>query len=96
VLDMWGVFVGIGLGLLQVLLLRKVVDWITSNKTSGAMVAVFITLIKLAIILGVLFLLALISLETMIWAAGGMLVVMIGLPIYLNKRQNKKIKEGGK
>jgi len=93
---MWAIFIGVGLGVLQVLLLRKVGDWITSNQTSGAMMAVFITIIKLGVIMGVLFLLALISIYTMMWAAGGMLAVMVGLPIYLNRRQNKKTQEGGK
>ncbi len=93
---MWAVFIGVGLGALQVLLLRKVAAWITSNQTSGTMMAVFITMIKLGVILGVLFLLALVSIETMLWAAGGMLVMMVGLPIYLNRRENRKTKEGGK
>jgi hypothetical protein len=93
---MWAVFIGAGLGALQVLLLRKVAGWITSNQTSGTMMAVFITIIKLGVILGVLFLLALVSIETLLWAAGGMLAVMIGLPVYMNIRQNKKIKEGEK
>lgn len=93
---MWAVFIGAGLGALQVLLLRKVADWITSNQTSGTMMAVFITIIKLGVILGVLFLLAMVSIETLLWAAGGMLAVMIGLPVYLNRRQNRKTKEGGK
>lgn len=91
---MWGLFVGIGLGVLQVLLLRKTTEWITSEKNNGAKAAIVI-IFKLAVILGTLFLLALAdrTLVTMLWAAGGLAVVMVALPIILNKRQDVKMKK---
>jgi hypothetical protein len=96
---MWGLFVGIGLGFMQVLLLRKTVTLMLGNSSNGPMIAVLITIIKLAAIMGILLWLAFsfgikpLQDAPMIWAAGAMLVVMIALPIYLNHRQNKSKQE---
>ena len=91
---MWGLFVGIGLGVLQVMLLRKTTEWITSDNNNGLKTALVIIL-KLFIILGTLFLLALAdrTLVTMLWAAGGLAVVMVVFPVILNKRQMMKMKK---
>lgn len=91
---MWGLFVGVGLGFLQVILLRKTAEWMLGSSTGGAMLAVFITIIKLAAIMGILLLLAFTGgITPVLWAAGAMLVIMIALPIILNVRKNRKIKK---
>lgn len=92
---MWGLFVGMGLGVLQVLLLKKTTELINSNKKESMRFAVLVIVFKLAVIMGTLFLLALAdrTLTAMLWGAGGMAVVMIVLPIILNRRQMTKIKK---
>ena len=92
---MWGLFVGIGLGVLQVLLLRKTTDWIGSNQQGAMKLAVVVIIFKLVVILGTLFFLALAdrTLVTMLWGAGGLAVVMIVLPVILNRKQFGKMKK---
>ena len=86
---MWGIFVGFALGVFEVILLRKTVMWMTADKKSGTAKAIPIIFLKLVIIFGVLYLLALVSVTTMIWGAGGIAVAMIVMPIILNKRAQK-------
>ncbi len=91
---MWGLFVGIGLGLLQVLLLRKTVTLMLGNSSNGPVTAVLITVLKLAAILGVLLLLTFtVGIEPMLWAVGAMVVIMIAHPVYLNIKQAKKSRQ---
>lgn len=92
---MWGLFVGIGLGVLQVLLLRKTTDLITSNQSGGMKLAVIVIVFKLVVILGTLFMLALAdrTLTVMLYGAGGLAAVMVVLPIILNRRQLMKMKK---
>lgn len=79
---------------MQVLLLRKTVTLMLGTSSNGPMIAVLITMLKLAAIMGVLLWLAFgAGLEPMLWAAGSMLVVMIGLSVYLNVRKSKKEKQ---
>ncbi|MEI6101494.1 MAG: hypothetical protein WCP73_06625 [Eubacteriales bacterium] len=93
---MWGLFVGIGLGFMQMLLLRKTVSLMLGSSTSGPLVAVLITVLKLAAIMGILLWLAFgAGLEPMLWAAGAMCVIMIALPVYFNIKKAKKPKQEG-
>lgn len=87
---MWGIFVGIGLGLLQAVLLRKTAEWITADKKKGSAIGIPVMIGKIALILIVLYLLAKVDLKVMIWGAGGMLATMIAYPIILNIRASKK------
>ena len=90
---MWAIFIGFALGVFQVVLLRKTVAMMTASKTNiplGVMVSVG----KLALILVVLFLLAkFVSLNSVLWCAGGLAIAMIGIPIVNNIRENKKLQK---
>ena len=94
---MWGILVGVGLGILQVWLLRKTAEWITADKRKGTMVAVPVILLKLGAIMGTLYLLALAdrTLKTIMFGAGGLLVTMIVLSIVLNRRQVARLRKEG-
>lgn len=87
---MWGIFVGIGLGFFQVFLLRKTAMMMTQDKRKGTAIAIPIIIGKLVLIIGILYLLALVSLSTMLWGAGALAVTMIVLPIVLNRRHMSK------
>ena len=79
---MWGIFVGIGLGVLEIVILKKLINMMTQTRSSAS-AAVPITILKLALILVVLFLMAeFVSLEAMIWCAAGTAVTMIGIPVF--------------
>lgn len=78
---MWTVFIGIALGVFEVFLLRKNVEMMSQSK-SNIPLGIMITLGKLAVILGVLFIIAkYVSLMSMLWCAGGLAVTMIVLPV---------------
>lgn len=78
---MWTVVIGIGLGALEVFLLKKNVVMMSASR-SNIPLGIFMTIGKLAIILVVLYLIAkYISLTSMLWCAGGMAVTMIVLPV---------------
>lgn len=78
---MWTVFIGVALGFFEVFLLKKNVVMMSADK-SNIPLGILITLGKLAVILGVLFIIAkYISLTSMLWCAGGMAVTMIVLPV---------------
>ena len=92
---MVGIFVGLALGVFQVLVLRKSVLMMTQSKTNIPL-GVMISVGKLALILLVLWLLAkYVSLESVLWCAGGLAVSMIGLPIILNAQAVKNLAKKG-
>jgi hypothetical protein len=93
---MWGLFVGIGLGLMQVLLLRKTVTLMLGTSSNGAVIAVLIFVLKLAVIMGILLWIAFSTrpdFSPLLWTASAMVVVMIALPVYFNIKQAKKSKQ---
>lgn len=78
---MWTVFIGLALGVIEVLLLRKSVAMMSASK-SNIPLGIVITIGKLALILAVLFVIAkYISLTAMLWCAGGLAAAMIVLPV---------------
>lgn len=78
---MWTVFIGIALGCLQVFLLGKSVTMMSASK-SNIPLGILITVGKLALILIVLYVIAkYISLQAMLWCAGGLAATMIVLPV---------------
>ncbi|HBU11759.1 MAG TPA: hypothetical protein DEB31_03235 [Clostridiales bacterium] len=90
---MWCLFVGIGLGVLEILVLKKTVDAVTSG-TSFVGLSVLISMGKLALILITLFLIAyLLDTTHMLWCAGGIAISMIGFPIVRGIRNIKKYKK---
>lgn len=89
---MWGVFVGIGLGVLEIVILKKLIAMMTATRSSAA-IAVPVTILKLALILAVLFLMAnFVSIEAMIWCAAGTAATMIVIPVLNSIATIKKYK----
>ncbi|MEF9863545.1 MAG: hypothetical protein RSA86_00125 [Christensenellaceae bacterium] len=95
---MWGVFIGIGIGIIEVLILKKLIAMMTADK-KNTIIAVPLVILKLAIILLVLFIMAkFVSLESMVWCAGGIAAMMIGIPVFSSIktiRKYKKMQQGG-
>ncbi len=87
---MVGILIGLALGVFQVLVLRKSVEMMTKSKTNIPL-GILISVGKLALILLVLWLLAkYVSIESVLWCAGGLAIAMIGMPIISNIRANRK------
>lgn len=90
---MWTVFIGIGLGVLEIVLLRKSVVMMSADKANIPL-GIFMTIGKLALILIVLYLIArYISLTAMIWCAGGMAGAMIILPVIKGLRTIRRYRK---
>lgn len=92
---MWGILVGIGLGVFEVFLLKKLIASMTSDRKNTAF-AVPLVIAKLVLILAVLWLMAtLVSLTAMIWCAAGIAAAMIGIPIVTGIRTIREYKQRG-
>lgn len=87
---MWGLFVGIAIGLLQVFALAKLGGMIMGNGKAGfKALAVLLLLIKMAAIVLILYLLSTVSPAHLIWAAGGILAGLCIASIVLILRRKK-------
>ncbi len=91
---MWGIFVGIALGILQVAALYKLMKMMLGQDAVMKMVAVLLLMAKIAAIVGILYLLSTVSTAHLIWAAGGMLIGLISASVFMLKRRNKTDREG--
>ncbi len=92
---MWGFFVGLGIGTLQVIALRVLLGMIMgTHKVLGAL----LLMLKLAAIAALLWLISTVSLVHLIWAGCGMLAgLIIGsvIVLQLQKRAGKDRKDHG-
>ena len=87
---MWGIFVGIAIGAMQVLALKALVGIIMkSGSFLKKLLALLLIIIKIAAIVFVLYLLSTVSLYHVIWAAGGMLIGLLAASASLMLRQKK-------
>lgn len=87
---MWGIFIGILIGVLQVLVLTKLGGMIMGDgKSVFKLLGALLLLIKVAAIVLVLYLLSTVSLAHVIWAAGGMLIGLVAASTILITRRKK-------
>ena len=91
---MWGIFVGIAIGVLQVAALYKLIKIMLGQNAVMKLVAVVLLMVKIAAIVGILYLLTTVSLAHLIWAAGGMLIGLISASAFMLKQRNKTDREG--
>ncbi len=81
---MWGIFIGIVIGVLQVLALTKLGGMIMGDgKSVFKLLGALLLLIKMAAIVLILYLLFTVSPAHVIWAAGGILIGLITASIIL-------------
>ncbi len=91
---MWGIFIGIAIGVLQVLALTKLGGMIMGDgKAVFKLLGAALLLIKMAAIVLVLYLLSKVSLQHLIWAAGGILIGLFFTSIILTARRKKTDRE---
>jgi hypothetical protein len=92
---MWSLFVGLGIGVMQIIALRALLGMIMgTHKALGALLLV----LKFAGIAALLWLISTVSLMNLVWAAVGMLAgLVIGFVITqkLQKRTGKDGKDHG-
>ncbi len=88
---MWGLFVGICIGLLQVIGLYKFGKMILGENSVAKILGAFLLLVKMALIVFIIILISTVSLTHVIWTAGGMLLGLIAALVFNNIRQRKKL-----
>ncbi len=87
---MWGLFVGIIIGVLQVIGLYTFGKMILGENRKAKALGAFLLLAKIALIVLVFVLVSAVSLTHVIWTAGGMLLGLIGTLAFMTRRHKKK------
>lgn len=86
---MWGLFVGIVIGVLQVLGLRVFGKMLIGESIAAKALAMVLIFIKIALIVFVIILISNVSIAHVIWTAGGMLLGLIATLVFFNMRKPK-------
>ena len=84
---MWGLIIGLPLGVLQVFGMMKFAEIVTTGKKSNK--TIFFVLADIIILLGVFILMAAFSPAHLLWTATGMVAVMIILSVIIYIRKMK-------
>lgn len=92
---MWSIFIGIGLGIFEIFLLKRLISMLAPGK-GNTFIAAAVIAAKLFLVLTVLWIVAeFISLGSMIWCAAGVAATMILIPIILAIQAIQKYKKSG-
>lgn len=87
---MWGLFVGIIIGVLQVIGLYAFGKMIFGENSKAKALGAVLLIVKIALIVFIFVLISTVSLTHLIWTAGGMLLGLIGTLAYKTMRHKKK------
>ncbi len=91
---MWGLFIGLAIGALQVFALYKLGKMILGRDTTAKLLGALLLIGKIALIVLALYLIATVSLTHLLWTGAGMLIGMIAaLAVVLQWRRRKDGKE---
>lgn len=84
---MWGLFVGIAIGILQVLALNILGKMILGDNAAAKMLGALLLMAKIAVIVFIFYLISTVSLTHVIWTAGGLFAGLIAALAFLSKRK---------
>lgn len=87
---MWGLFVGISIGVLQVVGLYTFGRMIFGENSIAKVLGAVLLIVKIALIVLIFVLISTVSLMHVIWTAGGMLLGLVGSLAYMLMRHQKK------
>lgn len=87
---MWGLFVGIIIGVLQVVGLYVFGKWIFGENSMKKVLGAVLLLVKMALIVLIVVLISTVSMMHVIWTAGGMLLGLIAALVFNHMRLHKK------
>ena len=87
---MWGIFIGIAIGILQVLAIGMIGRLFVRNGFIVKLLSCVLFIAKMAAIIAILYFISTISLTHLIWAAGGMLLGLVAASVFLVKKRNKQ------
>lgn len=88
---MWGLFVGMLIGGLQILAVNKLGRMLLEGNLSEKVVAFALFLLKIAAIVVILYFISTVSLEHLVWTAGGILLGLLAVSIYMLKRRKRVV-----
>lgn len=87
---MWGLFVGLAMGMLQVAALSALSRMILGGKPAARMLGALLLVVKIAVIVLILYLISTISLMHLIWTAVGILIgLMLASAAILIRRRKE-------
>jgi ABC-type lipoprotein release transport system permease subunit len=86
---MWGLFVGIAIGVLQLLAVNKLGRMILAGKRSEKILGTVLFVAKMTVIVFILYIISTVSLEHVVWTAGGMLLGLTAGSVYILKRRRR-------
>ena len=92
---MWGLFVGIAIGVLQVLALSKLSKMMLGGDAPAKLIGSLLLFIKIAAIVFILYLVSTVSIQHLLWTAGGMLLGLIAVSAYILIWRKKTDGKGG-
>lgn len=85
---MWGLLIGLAIGVLQVLALTILGKMILGDRASAKLIGAVLLIVKIAVIVLILYLISTISLTHVIFTAVGMLTGLIAALVVLHIRRN--------
>lgn len=86
---MWGLFLGMLIGWLQIFAVNKLGRMMIDGRPSEKVIGVSLFLLKMAAIVVVLYLISSISLEHLVWTAGGILLGLLSASFYMLIRRRR-------
>ena len=92
---MWGLFIGLALGALQVVGISIFGKMVLGDNVSAKLIGAFLLMVKIAVIVLVLILIANISLTHLVWTVAGMLAGLILTLTIMQARRRKKAAASG-
>ncbi len=86
---MWGLFVGILIGGLQILAVNKLGRMMLEGKANEKIAGFALFMLKIGVIVAILYFISTVSLAHLIWTAGGILLGLLAASLYMLKRRRR-------
>jgi hypothetical protein len=92
---MWGLFLGMLIGGLQILAVNKLGRMMFEGRMPEKIIGFTLFLLKIGAIVAILYLIATVSLAHLVWTAGGILLGLTAVSIYMLKRRRRAAVKAG-
>lgn len=92
---MWGLFVGMLIGGLQILAVSKLGRMMLEGRMPEKIIGFALFLLKIGAIVAILYLIATVSLAHLVWTAGGILLGLLAVSLYMLKRRRRAVVKAG-
>jgi hypothetical protein len=86
---MWGLFVGMLIGGLQIFTVNKLGRMMFEGEISEKIIGLVLFMLKIGAIVLILYLISTVSLVHLVWTAGGMLLGLLSASLYMLKRRRR-------